>query len=71
MFNVSVVFNAAGAQKISRATEGHVGGPLAILVDGDVVIAPVVRAPITTSAIISGNYTKAEAERIVVGILGR
>ena len=44
------------------------GRPLAILIDGEVVTAPVVRGPISTSALISGDYTRAEAERIVEGI---
>ena len=70
-FSVTVTFNADGAAKMFRATQSHIGRPLAMLVDGEVVIAPVVRSPITTSAIISGNYTRAEAERIVAGILGR
>src|SRR5439155_9514468 len=69
-FSVSVTFTSDGAAKISRASQSHIGKPLAILIDGEVVIAPVVRAPVTTSAIISGSFTRAEAERIVAGILG-
>jgi preprotein translocase subunit SecD len=70
-FDVTVTFNADGAAKMLRASQSHIGRPLAILVDGEVVIAPVVRSRITASAVISGNYTRAEAERIVAGILGR
>jgi hypothetical protein len=70
-FSVSVTFTADGAAKMSRATQSHMGRPLAILVDGEVVTAPVVRSPVTTSAMIGGSYTRAEAERIVAGILGR
>jgi SecD-like export protein len=71
VFGVSLTFNAEGAAKMLRATQSHIGRPLAILVDGEVVAAPVVRAPVTTAAIISGNFARAEAERIVGGILGR
>jgi preprotein translocase subunit SecD len=71
MFGVSVTFNAEGAARMFRATQSHIGRPLAILVDGEVVATPVVRSPITTAATISGNFEKAEAERIVGGILGR
>jgi hypothetical protein len=71
MFGVSLTFNAEGAAKMLRATQSHIGRPLAILVDGEVAAAPVVRSPISTSAIISGQYERAEAERIVGGILGR
>jgi len=70
-FGVSVTFNAEAAARMLRATQSHVGRPLAILVDGEVVAAPVVRSPIATSAIISGDYARAKAERIVGGILGR
>jgi hypothetical protein len=70
-FSVTVTFDADGAAKMLRATQSHMGRPLAILVDGEVMIAPVVRSPITTSAIISGSFTRAEAERVAAGILGR
>ena len=67
-FGVAVEFNAAGAEKMRQATASHVGRPAAILIDGEVVTAPVLRSPISTSAVISGDYTEAEAERIVNGI---
>ena len=70
-FGVALTFTADGAAKMSRASRNHIGRPLAILIDGEVVIAPVIRSPITTSAVISGNYTKAEAERLVAGIIAR
>lgn len=67
-FAVSVQFNAAGARKMRQATAGHVGRPVAILIDGNVVMAPTLRSPIGASAVITGDYTRAEAERIVNGI---
>ena len=67
-FGVGVEFNAAGAEKMRTVTASHIGEPVAILIDGDVVMAPVLRAPISTSAVVSGDFTKAEAERIVYGI---
>ena len=67
-FGVDVKFNAAGTQKMRQATADHVGRPIAILIDGEVVTAPVLRSPISTSAVISDSYTRAEAERIVNGI---
>ena len=54
-----------------NATQGHIGKPIAILVDGQVVTAPTVRAAISTTGVISGDFTKAEADRIAAGILGR
>jgi hypothetical protein len=67
-FGVVVQFTEAGAQKMRQATTSRAGGLVAILVDGDVVAAPVVRGPISTSAVISGAYTEAEARRIADGI---
>jgi hypothetical protein len=67
-FGISVEFNAAGAQKMREATARHIGRPLAIIIDGEVVAVPVVRSPISASAVISGDFTQAEAERIVNGI---
>jgi hypothetical protein len=70
-FSVSVSFTSEGAAKMLRATQDHIGRPVAILINGDVVMAPVVRSAITTSANINGDFTKSEVERIVAGIIGR
>jgi preprotein translocase subunit SecD len=70
-FNVSLTFKPEGAQKIGQATRDHIGRPLAILIDGAVVMAPIVRSPIGDSALITGRYTQAEATRIVDGVIGR
>src|SRR4051812_43759941 len=67
-FGVAVTFNAAGAGKMERATASHLNAPLALLVDGEVIAAPTLRSPISTSAIVSGNYTQPEAERIAEGM---
>jgi hypothetical protein len=67
-YNVSVTLNKTGADKIHAATSGHIGRLVAILLDGQVVMAPVIRSPIEGSAVITGNLTKAQAERIVNGI---
>ena len=61
-------FDPAGATKMRQATTTHVGKPVAILIDGEVVVAPVVRTVISSSAVISGDYSRAEAERIIEGI---
>ena len=67
-FGVSVHFLEAGAQRMRHATANHIGRPVAILIDGKVVTAPVVRSEISDSAVISGDYSRAEAERISEGI---
>jgi hypothetical protein len=67
-FGVAIEFKAAGADKMRTATAGHLGRPIAILIDGGVVMAPTVRSPISALAEINGDLTRAEAERIVNGI---
>ena len=67
-FWISVEFTPAGTQKMRQATAEHVGRPVAILIDGEVVAAPRLRSPISTSAVISGDFGRAEAETIVDGI---
>jgi preprotein translocase subunit SecD len=70
-FNVSIRFTVDGAARMLRATQNHVGRPVAILLDGNVVMAPTVRTPISGAAMITGNYARSDAERIVAGIIGR
>ncbi|MGE0406926.1 MAG: hypothetical protein AB7O65_11555, partial [Candidatus Korobacteraceae bacterium] len=64
----NVQFLPQGADRIKEATDKHINRPIAILLDGAVVMAPTVRTSITDSAIISGNFTQGEAQRIADGI---
>jgi len=70
-FGVVVRLTAQGAAKMRQATTQNLGRRLAILLDGRVVVAPTVRSAIGTSAVISGGYSRVEAERIAAGIVGR
>jgi hypothetical protein len=65
---VAIELNSSGAEKMRAATANHIGKPIAILLDGQVVMAPVLRTLISASARITGNFTRARAERIVKGI---
>jgi len=67
-FDVAVQLLPSGADRMRQATAMHVGRPVAILIDGRVVMAPVVRSPIGDSAVITGNFTRADAERIADGM---
>src|SRR4029079_14837339 len=51
---VAVTLNTAAAARMSSATAGHVGRPLAIILDGKVIAAPTVRDPIAGSAMLTG-----------------
>jgi hypothetical protein len=67
-FGVAVTFTAAGAEKMRQTTARHVGELIAMLIDGEVMTTPRLRAPIGTSAVINGDFTQAEAERIANGM---
>jgi preprotein translocase subunit SecD len=55
---VSFRFNTAGSRKFAQATLENVGQPFAIVLDNEVISAPVIREPITGgSGQISGSFT--------------
>lgn len=55
---VTFRFSTAGTRKFAQATAENVGRPLAIVVDGEVLSAPIIREPITGgSGQISGDLT--------------
>jgi preprotein translocase subunit SecD len=60
---VSFRFDTLGAQKFGRATQQNVGKPLAIVLDGKVISAPVIRdAILGGSGIISGTFSTQEVQ---------
>jgi protein-export membrane protein SecD len=64
---VTFRFDATGAKRFARATQENVGLPFAIILDGKVVSAPVIREPILGgSGQISGNFTVTEASDLAV-----
>jgi preprotein translocase subunit SecD len=66
-FDIAIDFSEEGAKRIAKASTENIGKRLAILVDGKVVYAPVLRTPISDKAIISGympSFTKEEAEQL-------
>ncbi len=67
-YGVEVVFTTSGADKMRGASAKHIGKPVAIVIDGQVVAVPTLRSPISGSAVVSGNFSRAEAERIANGI---
>ncbi len=60
-------FNASGARKFAQATQENVGRPFAIVLDNEVISAPVIREPILQgSGQISGNFTVQSANDLAV-----
>lgn len=55
---VAVVFNESGAQLFKEITGSHIGEPLAIFLDGELISAPFIRDQIEGGeAVISGGFT--------------
>ena len=65
---IEVTFTKDGAKKMAALSEKHQGKPLAVLIDGKVVTAPVVRAKFSDRAQITGQFTKEEVEKLVKAI---
>ena len=64
---VSFRFNGTGAQRFGRATQENVGRPFAIVLDNQVISAPVIREPILGgSGQISGNFTVEGANNLAI-----
>ena len=70
-FDVGIGFTPEGAERMRAATAGHIGRPLALMIDGEIVMAPTVRAVVSTDALLTGNYTRSEADRIANGVMLR
>ena len=64
---VSFKFDAAGARRFGDATRENVGKPFAIVLDNQVISAPVIREPILGgSGIISGSFTVQSASDLAL-----
>jgi protein-export membrane protein SecD len=61
--SVSIEFNPEGTQKFARVTELNVGKQFAIVLDGVIKSAPVIRTAIPDgNAVIEGNFTAEDAK---------
>ena len=64
---VTFRFDAAGAKRFGKVTQENVGLPFAIVLDGKVISAPVIREPILGgTGQISGNFSVQEANDLAV-----
>jgi preprotein translocase subunit SecD len=64
---VSFRFNTSGARKFAQVTQENVGKPFAIILDNQVISAPVIREPILGgSGQISGNFTVQSANDLAI-----
>jgi preprotein translocase subunit SecD len=64
---VTFRFNSSGARKFAQATQENVGRPFAIVLDNEVISAPVIREPILGgSGQISGSFTVESANDLAI-----
>jgi preprotein translocase subunit SecD len=64
---VSLTFNTAGAKRFAEVTGAHVQDRMAIVLDGNIYSAPVIREKISGGdAQISGSYTMADAKDLAI-----
>jgi preprotein translocase subunit SecD len=64
---VTFRFDTAGARRFAEITRDNVGRPFAIVLDNEVISAPVIREPITGgSGQISGNFTVQQANDLAI-----
>mgnify|MGYP005836577111 CR=1 FL=1 len=64
---VNFRFNATGARRFGQVTRDNVGRPFAIVLDNQIISAPVIREPILGgTGQISGSFTPADASRLAL-----
>lgn len=69
--SIDILFTKEGAKKVEKLSDGHLGKPLAVLIDGKVISAPVIKAKFSDKAQITGQFTKEEAEKIAKALGGK
>ncbi len=62
---VEIFLTKEGAKRLGELTEKQISKPLAILIDGKLVMAPVVRDRISDRAVIDGRFTEQERDKLV------
>ena len=64
---VAFRFNSVGARRFARVTGANVGHPFAIVLDGEVISAPVINEPILGgNGVISGSFTVQTAQDLAL-----
>ena len=61
---ISITIEPAAAKRLSAATKEHLDKPIAIVLDGVVITAPIIRAEISNKARLTGNFSDAELSRL-------
>ncbi len=67
-FEIRITLDAAGGALLRRLSAKHLNQSLAIVVDGTIVAAPLLRSEFGEEFVITGNFSKAAAETIAAVI---
>lgn len=62
--SVSVSFTSDGAKIMGPLTQANLKRPMAIIMDGEILSAPVIQAVLTDGCLISGSFTPEEAQAL-------
>lgn len=68
---VDLTFTDAGGKKLAKLSAEHADRPLAVVLDGKVLAAPVIRARLGKSVLITGHFTEEEATKVAKAVGGR
>ena len=69
---VELLLTLEGSQKFEEMTESNVGKHCAMILDGSIISAPRIMAPIRVGrAILAGDFTETEARRVADGLSRR
>jgi preprotein translocase subunit SecD len=70
--SISITLTKDGAAKMKKISEEHRDKPLAIVVDGKVISAPVIKSVIADGKVqITGKFTQQEIEKLIKDIQGK
>lgn len=58
--------NTEGAEVFGPYTASHIQEPMAIVLDSEVLSAPIIQAELTTGGVIEGNFTEEEAKTLAL-----
>ncbi|HMN27242.1 MAG TPA: protein translocase subunit SecD [Caldilineaceae bacterium] len=65
-YQINFQLTSAGSNQFYDYTSTHIGQPLAIVLDGRVLSAPRIDAPIRDQGVITGQFSREEAEALAV-----
>ena len=67
-FEIQITLDAVGGALLRRLTGTHLNQSLAIVVDGTIVAAPMLRSEFGEAFVITGTFSKAAAEKLAAAI---